>query len=235
MWDWLSSNSSVINLVTNTLMLFVWMGYLHLIFTSFRRSNRAVIHIGMAANDGQDARCIVSNMGADAVYILAIQVELVCDDEEFCTLVTDRVEDGGPLGGDFRERTNQGPLAGGEALDIGSFQNIGERAAHNTSANIAIDRCTSMEITVVVAAQQAHKLLGGHKRYDITRRDGILHFASEDVLTKQISSRKRRSQLRQVISQDGRGDDDRDLAAMKREAEREQTGTNEADRGERAA
>ena len=118
MWDWITQNSGALSAVLNAAMLVVWIAYLQLFFVSFRRSNRTVIHIGMAGERNGDARCLVTNMGSDTAYVLAVKIDLDFGEETRSALVTDRIEDDDPLGGDFREKTNQGPLGGGEVLDI---------------------------------------------------------------------------------------------------------------------
>ncbi|WP_425098386.1 hypothetical protein [Tropicibacter sp. S64] len=198
---WLQTYAPALNVGLNALMLVVWLAYLHLFYSSFRRANRAVIHIGMAAQQGQDARCLVTNMGSDTVYVLAIKVDLVCGDRTVSALVTDRLEKDEVLGGDFRERTNQGPLAGGEALDIGSFRNILKRVSHQQEGVPDIETCEALEITVVVAAQQANRLMGGTKRYELTRLGMGIQFHPAEVLTRQITSRRRRAELHQLITQ----------------------------------
>lgn len=195
MWNWLASNSATVNVVLNAAMLIVWFTYLQLIYAGFRRSNRAVIHIDMAAGANEEARCIVTNMGADTVYILGVKVELACEGGQREALVTDRMEYDGPLGGNFREKTAKGPLMGGEAVDLGSFSNILERAARQKGEDITVETCNSVEITVVVAAQQAHRLMGGYKRYDISRDGETMKFHSSDVLTPQITGWLRRRRL----------------------------------------
>ncbi|WP_420325435.1 hypothetical protein [Mameliella sp.] len=195
MWNWLASNSAMVNVVLNSAMLVVWITYLQLIYVSFRRSTRAVIHIDMAAGADQQARCIVTNMGADTVYILGIKVDLSCEGGYREALVTDHLEQENALGGDFRERTAKGPLAGGEAVDLGTFANILKRAAQQKGESITAETCHSIEITVVVAAQQAHRLMGGYKRFDVLREGDSLRFRSPDVLTRQVTGWLRRKRL----------------------------------------
>ncbi|MBN8186181.1 hypothetical protein JF540_05725 [Salipiger thiooxidans] len=195
MWDWIGSNASALNVGLNAAMLLIWLAYLQLFFVSFRRSNRTVIHIGMASESGEDARCLVTNMGSDTAYVLAVMVGLDDGDRTRLAPVTDRVEDEDPVGGDFRDKTNQGPLRGGEALDIGSLRNIVSRAAHQIEEDISLDDCRAVEITVVVAAQQAHRLAGGRKRYEIDCSGGRMRFRPENVLTDQIRTRRDRQAL----------------------------------------
>ena len=199
--DWLQQNAQLISLWANLAMVLIWLTYLQLIYMGFRRSNRAVIHIDRATADSEEARCLVANMGADPVYVLAVKVDLDCADGAREALVTDRLEQDGPLGGDFREGTNKGPLRGGEVVDIGSFSAIVERAARQMGEEIRGDSCRSVEITVVVAAQQAHKLLGGYKRFAVEGEPGSpLRVRSDDVLTRQISGWLRRRQLMREIA-----------------------------------
>ncbi|MFW2541819.1 hypothetical protein ACN2XU_04185 [Primorskyibacter sp. 2E107] len=201
MLTWLQTHAAALNVVVGGVTLAVWIAYLHLFFVSFRRARRAVIHIGMAAQQGEEARCLVTNMGADTVYILAIKVDLLCGDETFSALVTDRIEEDVVLGGNFRDKTNQGPLAGGEVVDIGSFRNILCRISQQKDAVPDFETCDAMEVTVVVAAQQADVLMGGSKRYDITRFGHGIQFHPTDVLTRQITSRSRRRALHRMITQ----------------------------------
>lgn len=200
MLQWIQANSAVLSVAMNAAMLLVWIIYLQVFHNSYRRSNRAVIHIDMAAGRGEDARCIVANMGADTVFILGVKVDLDCDGGRREALVADRLEADAPLGGDFRERSSKGPLCGGEALDIGSFTNIVDRATRQMPGEVTASACRSVEITVVVAAQQAHRLMGGHKRFDVTHGDGEVRFSSSDVLTRQISGWWRRRQLTRQIA-----------------------------------
>ncbi|WP_121629651.1 hypothetical protein [Tropicibacter alexandrii] len=200
MWDWLQQNGPALNVMLNAVMLLVWGAYLQLFWMSFQRANRAVIHISRAAEDGRDARLIVSNMGSEAVYILAMQVRLTCGDRQMAASVTDKVERSPVDDEDFRDRTLQGPLAGGDAVDVGGFRTVLQRAEHCLGEGVELEDCSEVEVTVIVAAQQAHKLLGGYKRYRIHGSEGNLTFDSEDVLTRQIRSWRHRRQLRKELT-----------------------------------
>lgn len=196
MIDWLQDHSGGLNVVLNGAMLLVWLAYLHLFLTSFRRANRAVVHIARAVDTDGEARCLVTNMGSDMVYILGIKVDVRAGEERFATLVTDRVHEDDPLGGEMRDRTNQGPLCGGEVLDIGAFRRICERAMEDAAAPVP----DSVEITVIVAAQQAKRLMGGYKRFEVRDEGGTIGYRSEDVLTRQITSARRRRHLEQELT-----------------------------------
>jgi hypothetical protein len=138
-------------------------------------------------------------MSTDTIYIVAIVVDLTYQDEVYHALATDRWENE-VLGGDLRDCTNQGPLKGGEAFDIGSFRAIGERAARTTGYEFRLRECDAIEITVVIAPHHAQKLMGGYKRFDIAHaEDGRMTFTTPDILTRQIRTRWRRRRLRRLI------------------------------------
>ncbi|MEQ8406391.1 MAG: hypothetical protein RKE49_14945 [Oceanicaulis sp.] len=211
MWSWITEHSGALTVLVNVVMACIWLAYLQIFLVSFQRSNRAVVHIGMADEGEGDARCIVSNMGSDTVYIIAVLVEVSCGDTTYDAIVTDRTERDRSEAGDFRERTNQGPLGGGEAVDIGDFRSIAERASRSRNIDLNLESCDSLTITVAMAAQQAQKLHGGFKRFDIARdEDGDLRFSSPDLLTRQIKKRKHRKQLYARITGTGaRGAEER--------------------------
>ncbi|GAA4229315.1 hypothetical protein GGQ68_001414 [Sagittula marina] len=198
MWDWVVSNSSGLNTLLNIAMLLVWIGYLQVFLMSFQRANRAMIHIDSAVQDGRDARCIIANMGSEAVYVVGVQVKLTDGDKTVASLVSDRSEHTLAVDKEFRGQTLQGPLAPGESLDVGSFRNLCSRAAYRLGQDLNLDNCTKVEITVAIAAQQAHRILGAHKSFSIEGDESAnLSFRPDRILTEQISSRRRRKALEQ--------------------------------------
>lgn len=206
MWSWITDHSGALSALVNFLMAGIWLAYLQLFLISFHRSNRAVVHIGMADESGGDARCIVSNMGANVVYVIAVLVDFEREEGTASAVVTDRVEQDAPDADDFRQRTNQGPLAGGESIDIGTFRRLAERVSRNKGLEVRLDTCTAITVTVAIAAQQAQTVRGGYKRFDMDRdSDGTLRFSSKDLLTQQIKGRRQRKKLETMIAEEGGG------------------------------
>ena len=75
MWSWITQNAAALTMLVNVVMAGIWLAYLQIFLVSFQRSNRVVVHVGMADERDGDARCIVSNMGSSTVYIIAVLVE----------------------------------------------------------------------------------------------------------------------------------------------------------------
>ncbi|TNC60456.1 hypothetical protein FHG71_22030, partial [Rubellimicrobium roseum] len=77
MLDWLSANSDAVNVVLNLAMLLVWIVYLQVFVSSYRRQRRANILISVGGGSGLDARCLVSNMSEGAIYIRSLVLDLI--------------------------------------------------------------------------------------------------------------------------------------------------------------
>ncbi|MFP4520260.1 MAG: hypothetical protein ACLFQ5_12495 [Oceanicaulis sp.] len=196
MWSWITEHSGALTVFANWVMAGIWLACLQIVLASFQRSDRAVVQVGMADDGEGDARCIVSNMGSDTVHVIAVLVDL--ERETFTAMVTDRKKREPSEAGDFRDRTNQGPLGGGEAADIGALRSLARRE------EVTLEECSAVTVTGAMAAQQAQKLHGGFKRLAIKRgEDGDLCFSSPDLLTRQIKKRKRRNRLHALITGEG--------------------------------
>ena len=81
-WPFINENSGALNLFVNTLMLGVWTFYLQMLFTQHRRARLAKILINRGAGHDLEARCIVSNMSAESIYLQALIFEYEDDDGE---------------------------------------------------------------------------------------------------------------------------------------------------------
>jgi len=74
--DWISRNSEVLNVILSAGMLVIWMTYLHVFVSSYRRQTRPGILINMGAGEGIESRCLVSNMSSGPIYLLSIALDL---------------------------------------------------------------------------------------------------------------------------------------------------------------
>ncbi len=62
MWTWLSDNSSTIQAISGIVTAIVWIVYLQIFVSSFRRQRRSEILIHTGGNRA-DPRIFVSNLG----------------------------------------------------------------------------------------------------------------------------------------------------------------------------
>ncbi|MHA6347490.1 hypothetical protein [Roseivivax sp. CAU 1761] len=191
----------VLNLVANLAMMLVWVAYLNLFLVSFHRQNRSVIHISSAAAVDSRARCLITNMGSNPIYLLSVIVDIETDEGTARAHVTDLVEHGIEDVQNMLDRTLQGPLEPGQVRDVGSFAELADRATEVLGTNFEAPKAHSMTITAVAAANQAKELVGGWKRFTVKdhRQGEASRFQPETTLTSQFSGLFRSRRLRKMI------------------------------------
>ncbi|MEQ6249688.1 hypothetical protein ABMC89_12415 [Sulfitobacter sp. HNIBRBA3233] len=203
--EWISQNSDVLQVVLTALSAVVWLAYLQLLYLGYVRQRQAVIMIHHGAAEDDRARLIVSNMGAEPIYIIAILARLTVDGEIFNASVIDREELSFEHLDTPLKRTNQGPLKSGEYLDAGSFGDLIWRARQRLGLS---DDTTAddIEITVGAASGHASKLVVAKRKFSRQRgQDGTITYVPTTILTRQVRSNwNRRKALRELnyVSED---------------------------------
>jgi hypothetical protein len=196
MLDFIGEHSDVINAISNAAIVLIWMVYLQLFLITFRRQNRTSIHIDRGVSMDEHARCIVTNMGQEPVYLLAVVVDFGGAAGSSRAVVTDRDEMAEQEVAAQLDRTNQGPMAQGEARDIGSLADLMQRARHRLSADLPRTEIDSMCVSVVAISNQGEHLVAAQKEFDADHRmDGTTIFVPATALTRQIRSRWKRRRL----------------------------------------
>lgn len=188
MLAWLLDNEAVINLVLQALLLLVWVVYLQLFLLGFIWTRQSVILIHIAASRGPNGRCLVTNMGAQPIYLLGIVMQQRNGSEEVLTPVTDREE---LTAEDFTqpaEATNQGPLATGEFRDIGDFHAL-ERRAGNHMEKGGFSKFPE-EITLYIVATSGHKarLVGCCQTFVLSEDGDQPEYRAKTINARQINN-----------------------------------------------
>ena len=201
MLGWMQENAELLNVAMSLVLMCVWVTYLQFFLVSFMRQNRSVIHISRAASQHSKGRCLVTNMGATHTYLLAVAVDIDTEDGNTRSLVTDREEVAEGEFSDLLMRTLQGPLGPGEARDIGSFEELAQRAQTHLQTEFDIRRLNSMTITAVGAPNQQQSLVAAYKRFDV--RDPAdpdkARFLPETLLTKQFTGMFRTRRIARIL------------------------------------
>lgn len=203
MLAWAQQHVDLIGAAMNAAMVLIWLVYLHLFLVGFIRQRRTVLHIDRGAAKDENARCIVTNMGSEPAYLVAVVAELVRDDRCDRVLVTDRDEISPENVGRPLEKTNQGPLASGEAVDIGSFWALVERARLRLGLDFTAADLDAMIVTAVAASNQAQRLEAGWKRFNIVKDGEVPRFEPDRVLTRQIRTPWGRKSLEGFLNREG--------------------------------
>ncbi|WP_353641459.1 hypothetical protein [Mesorhizobium sp. WSM2239] len=119
MLQWIADNRELITALTGFGTLLVWVIYLQIFISNYRRQVRATLLIARGPGEGLEARCFLSNMSSG--YLQSVLVKIETAAKTLICPVTDMLDLEGEVPADSRLRTRQGPLASGETRDIGSL------------------------------------------------------------------------------------------------------------------
>lgn len=208
MWEWLKENSDAVGATASVLTLFVWGLYFQLLYNNYRRLRRAKILINRGAGETIDARCIVANMSAEAVYLEAVLVSFGPDDEReeatVCSLSD--LDTTNPPGTDPRQDWLQGPLQSGELLDIGTYRSLIEKAEAGGVA-VATDparEVVTLTVTIVATYMSEDGLVAAERTFDIDCRTKGSRLAPRSFSARQIRSRSDRRAIERLMIREAR-------------------------------
>lgn len=197
--EWIQSHSSLLQVALNAAMVLIWLVYLQIFLVGYLRQRRPEILINLGPGVGLKARCFISNLGLEPIYVLDVIVT-VWDGEKRTAIITDRTELSDEELGNPAEATNQGPLASGAMADIGSFEMLIERAR---KTGLPVDpeaELHRIEVTVAAASSAKGSFVGASRRWAVERNEDRLHLRPTKVGTRQIRSLLGRRRLRAILS-----------------------------------
>ncbi|EAU43244.1 hypothetical protein FP2506_10381 [Fulvimarina pelagi HTCC2506] len=181
-------------------MLCVWVVYLQLLLNSYLRQRRSSILITRGAGTGLKARCLITNMSQEPVYVTSLIAELQTDQDKSEIQLTDMRELSEDLGMDPRSAMRQGSLERGRYLDIGHFDALIEQLA-NDAPNI--ERKTdikAVEMTVVALYGPEELPVGAKRRFTVDwQADENTRITPNTVVTQQIHKNSERRRLMQEL------------------------------------
>lgn len=206
MLDWFSQNSSSVMALSNVLLVLVWAFYLQLFIYGYRRQRRPRILIGFGGRESFDARCLITNMSAEPVYVISVIATIRAGRDTWSQALTGYETARGDGGGEETEqRTREGPLLSGDYRDIGRYGDLLERASAvrgaPAEADSEDDGDGQMDLTVVAFYGSEELPVAAARSFMFTRTDGDRQIHPISVETSQIRSRWARRRLRHTVSQ----------------------------------
>lgn len=197
--DWISQNVELLSLLVQFGMLAVWVIYLQVFLFSYKRQTRSKIVINRGAGVDLDARCLISNMSSDAMYIESILASVEAEQGEWRCAVTDIESSSEHRPDDPKKLTHQGPLASGEYMDIGSYRELLERAVDGRGRLEAVLKDLTgpviAQIQVVADYASEDLLVGARRRFKLEPQEQGWLLEPQDGGTKQVRSRRERRKI----------------------------------------
>ncbi len=203
MTDWIANNTATLTLAVQAVSAVVWMIYLQVFVTSFRRQRRSNIFVNRVAGNRDRAHLLIGNMGAEPIYVSAIFADLHGKDAQHSALVTER--DGSDAAGEtdaaepeaarLLSGTRQGPLRTAEYRDAGSFRTLIERTLASGEPSLTAEDVTS--ITVTVAAESTHDgyLVAGQQSFWVRHTPDGRVYIPMSTRTRQVRGRRARRKI----------------------------------------
>lgn len=195
--QWIEDNFRLLQLVLGGATLLVWVAYLQVFIDTLRRRRRPMILVTIGPGDDVDARCMISNLGMEPVYLLDVIVRVEAASGVEHAVITDRNPE---LSGEESRpsrATNQGPLETAATRDIGSFASLVRRAMGKDEDDTdALEDARRLELTAVVAIAADNRLGGAVRAFALNDgEDGGRRLTPETLYARQIRKRSERRRL----------------------------------------
>lgn len=207
MTQWLLENHSVVASYATVGTLGIWAVYLHLLFQSHRRQRKPMLVITKGEAQDLTARCLVTNMSQEAVYIQSVVVDLWCGEDRQTAYITE-AEDirsaGNPT--DWQRLTRQGPLPSGTMTDMGTFDRILDYVAGSGSEGPAFiqsklaETATACDISILGFYGSEDLLIGATRRFAFEGTGAEMTLKAVSVETRQIASNRERRRLSRELA-----------------------------------
>lgn len=199
MWTWLKENHAIISALSSFAMLGVWMLYLHLFYSSYRHQLRPKILITRGGGDTVAARCIVTNMSSEIIFVQAVFLRLSYPDREQVYSLSE-ADRKGFSPSDRRSELVQGPLRSGDFLDLGSFEELLSSVPGSGDARDELAAAGALSVVAVGCYTWHDRLVAAERSFRLSRNkaDQITLVPSR-VFARQIRSRAERRKVARMI------------------------------------
>lgn len=226
MLDWLAQHGQIFSTGVQIVTAIVWIVYLHVIVTGFRRQKRCNILLTRVAGNKDRAHMMVGNMGAEPIFVSAVMVEMLVDGETHTAFITDSdaQDEGDALG-----HSSQGPLKSAEHRDLGALGDITDHAL----SVAGLDTGTQVEelvVTVMAEGTYDAQLVAAKQGYWINHETDRRLFHPQWTRTRQIRKRRTRKNLLDQLDNHLRNE-----AQDVRRSDRDATGHDDDDAPAKAA
>lgn len=209
MLEWITANADLINVFANLGMLGIWAFYLQMLYSSFSRDRRPRLLITRGMRSDLEARCLVTNMSRDTIFIRSILVVLETGAGELRYPVTEieEIENTG-ASGDIKQQTRQGPIASGAMRDLGSFSAIVTHVLdykgpdNPPGPHNGWEGLKAFTVYIIGVYGPDEVSIGAKRAYDLGDDDGILKLKPRTIDAVQIRSRKERREIDQMLRED---------------------------------
>jgi hypothetical protein len=200
MWNWILQHAAVVQAVVGLVTAAVWITYLNVFIESMRRQRRSEILITLGGHRGLSGRILVSNLGLEPIYILDIMLTHRTGTGETTASVTDRTEVDPSELTNFDRATLQRPLKSGEYVEIGTIDNMLERAAHRLEGARSDPDLSCIEITVAAVTAAESSIVAARRSFDVRHESDHFLLRPRTLYAEQIRGKRGRRRIERQLT-----------------------------------
>lgn len=198
--QWIADHSQLISALTGVGTLLVWVVYLQVFVSSYRRQLRATLLITRGPGDGLAARCFVTNMSWGALYVQSVLIALETPDRTIVMPATETQDEEQRAYSRPLERTRQGPLQPAAIRDIGSFEHLMAPALRELPEGAAAVQAVTIVVLGVYGSEDLP--VGARRRFVVTSAADSLRLHGATLDTEQIRKKSERRKLLADLQRD---------------------------------
>lgn len=211
MLEFIKENVEIAQIAVSLMTAIIWLVYLHIFLSGYIQQRRSSILINRGGGPDMQARCLVSNMGAQPAYLLDVLASLDTGEDVNVSSVVDREE---LRREDLDQPTNvtgQGPIPSGGYVDIGTFEDVARRAGHSAENDNLEDRC--LKLVAVCATNQANNVVAAVREFDLHAEQESVRLVPRKLEARQIRSRRLRKKITSMLERLERKDGNAEIGA----------------------
>ena len=194
MFEWIQSHSNLITAGVQILTAAVWIVYLQIFISSYRRQTRSNILINRIAGNHDRAHLIIGNMGAEPIYVSAVMVEPMIDGKVYRAIVTEDQFDT-DCEDTAISSSRQGPLKSAETRDIGALGDLLDRALADIGQTDRSGDVEDLKVTVAAEGTYDRHVVAGTRGYWVNHGTDRRRFLPQENSTRQVRARRERKAL----------------------------------------
>lgn len=207
--DWLKNNSNLISTLTTLATLVVWTVWLQLMYSDYRRRRQPRIVIHQTQGIGPESHCLLVNLSQEVIHVQCVRAAAVGKESESSLplgSVADSAKDLGPL--ELENVIRQGPLAQGQFILLGSFEEILERLVDQSPeegrqwlSSAAMHGVHTVEIRVAAIYGESAGSVGARRRFLLNAKEEELGVRPANLYTEQLYTRRKKKIAEQWLRQ----------------------------------
>jgi hypothetical protein len=180
--------------------LLVWLVWLQLMYSDYRRRRQPRMLIHVTEGSGPESHCLLVNLSQEIVHVQCVRAAMVAPHTEISLPLGTASLDLDTLGpAELENALRQGPLAQGQFMRLGSFEEILERLVGQRPREgkrwldpSSVPDVEAIEVRVVAVYGRSDRSVGARRRFRVETKGGRVRVRPSGLYTEQLYSRRQR-------------------------------------------